>query len=312
MTSKSFAFAAALSVSVVALHAQQPAAPAKPAAAKAATAVQKTPWGDPDISGVWTSDAAIGIPLQRPDRFNGRAELTDEEFKEKEARDAQTRNRAENAIGSFRNDNAWLAKSYRQTSLIIDPPDGKMPAVTPVRRDAPRLARSGDVRRRALRQARRLHDVRPLHHARHRRIGAAGRVRQRQSDHSVARPGGHQLRDGARHARHLHRRPATRRQGHPSDPRRLTRPLGRQHARRRDDEPDRQDEHRPQRQRPAPQRGDGDDRAHHARRRRTNCATRSSSTIRRRTSRRSRSRCRSCRRPDTSCCRTSVSKATTR
>ena len=36
------------------------------------------------------------------------------------------------------------------------------------------------------------------------------------------------------------------------------------------------------------------------------------STIRRRTSRRSRSRCRSCRRPDTSCCRTSASKATTR
>ena len=40
----------------------------------------KTPWGDPDISGVWTSDAAIGIPLQRPDQFGGRAELNDEEF----------------------------------------------------------------------------------------------------------------------------------------------------------------------------------------------------------------------------------------
>src|SRR5712672_534542 len=76
-------------------------------------ATVKTPWGDPDISGVWTSDAAIGIPMQRPDRFNGRAELTDAEFKDKETRDAQTRNRAENAIGSFRNDNAWLAKSYR-------------------------------------------------------------------------------------------------------------------------------------------------------------------------------------------------------
>jgi len=105
----------------VALQAQQ----------KAPSTTPKTAWGDPDISGVWTSDAAIGIPMQRPDRFNGRAELNDEEFKEKEARDAQTRNRAENAIGSFRNDNAWLAKSYRQTSLIVDPPDGKMPAVTP-------------------------------------------------------------------------------------------------------------------------------------------------------------------------------------
>src|SRR5262249_8037401 len=123
MTRKFFALAAALSVSVVALQPQP--------AAKPAPAGPKPPWGDPDISGVWTSDAAIGIPLQRPDRFNGRAELTDEEFKEKQARDAQTRNRAENAIGSFRNDNAWLAKSYRQTSLIVDPADGKLPAVTP-------------------------------------------------------------------------------------------------------------------------------------------------------------------------------------
>jgi hypothetical protein len=108
------------------LHAQQ-----KPPATLKAAGVQKTPWGDPDISGVWTSDAAIGIPMQRPDRFNGRAELTDEEFRDKEKADAVRRTNAENAIGSFRNDNAWLNKSYRQTSLIIDPPDGKMPPVTP-------------------------------------------------------------------------------------------------------------------------------------------------------------------------------------
>jgi hypothetical protein len=111
------------------LHAQAPAAKA---AAPVKTFVSpKTPWGDPDISGVWTSDAAIGIPMQRPDTFGGRAELNDEEFAAKLTRDAQTRNRAENAIGSFRNDNAWLVKSFRQTSLLIDPPDGKMPTVTP-------------------------------------------------------------------------------------------------------------------------------------------------------------------------------------
>jgi hypothetical protein len=116
---KPFAIAMLVALSI-GVQAQQ-----KPAQA------QKTAWGDPDITGVWTSDAAIGIPMQRPDRFNGRAELTDEEFKDKVQRDAQTRQRAENAIGSFRNDNAWLAKSYRQTSLIVEPADGKMPAVTP-------------------------------------------------------------------------------------------------------------------------------------------------------------------------------------
>lgn len=116
--------------SLAVVRAQQ-APVAKAAAPARAFTVAKTPWGDPDLSGVWTSDAAIGIPMQRPDQFGGRAELNDEEYQAKLTRDAQTRQRAENAIGSFRNDNAWLVKSFRQTSLIVDPPDGKMPAVTP-------------------------------------------------------------------------------------------------------------------------------------------------------------------------------------
>jgi len=91
----------------------------------------KTPWGDPDLEGVWTSDAALGIPLQRPDQFAGRAELNDEEYKQKLERDARTRTAAENAIGSFRGDGAWLNKSFRQTSLIVDPADGKIPPLTP-------------------------------------------------------------------------------------------------------------------------------------------------------------------------------------
>ena len=126
------AFATGCLLASAALHAQSAPAPTAKAAtpAKPYTA-SKMPWGDPDISGVWTSDAAIGIPMQRPDQFGGRAELNEEEYAAKLKRDAQTRERAENAIGSFRNDNAWLVKSFRQTSLIIDPPDGKMPAVTP-------------------------------------------------------------------------------------------------------------------------------------------------------------------------------------
>jgi hypothetical protein len=132
MTSRPFVLVGIATVSMLSLapvHAQVPAA--KAAAPAKAFVSPKTSWGDPDISGVWTSDAAIGIPMQRPDTFGGRAELNDEEFAAKLTRDAQTRNRAENAIGSFRNDNAWLVKSFRQTSLLVDPPDGKMPSVTP-------------------------------------------------------------------------------------------------------------------------------------------------------------------------------------
>src|SRR4029450_2712562 len=57
----------------------------------------KTPWGDPDLQGTWTTDSAFGIPLQRPQQFAGRAELNDEEFVQKVERDSRTRTNAENA-----------------------------------------------------------------------------------------------------------------------------------------------------------------------------------------------------------------------
>src|SRR5206468_274004 len=101
-------------------------------AAKATTkwTAPKTPWGHPDISGVWTSDGAIGIPRERPDEFAGRVELTNTEFAEKLKRDEATRKRSDATCGAFCNDNAWLKKSFNQTSLIIDG-DGKTPPVTP-------------------------------------------------------------------------------------------------------------------------------------------------------------------------------------
>jgi hypothetical protein len=91
----------------------------------------KTPWGDPDLQAVWSGDSAYGIPLQRPQELGTKAELTDEEFAAKVARDERTRKTAEEARGSFRNDGAWLTRSFRQTSLIIDPPDGRAPALVP-------------------------------------------------------------------------------------------------------------------------------------------------------------------------------------
>jgi len=91
----------------------------------------RTPWGDPDLQGTWTTDSAQAIPMQRPDQFAGRAELTDEEFKAKEERDIATRKRALNAAGSFAGDGAWLDKTFRQTSLVVEPADGKLPPLTP-------------------------------------------------------------------------------------------------------------------------------------------------------------------------------------
>jgi hypothetical protein len=87
----------------------------------------KTPWGDPDLQGTWSGDSAFGIPLQRPEALGTKAQLDDKEFAEKVARDEATRKRAEAAVGSFRNDNSWLTRSFRQTSLIVDPANGRTP-----------------------------------------------------------------------------------------------------------------------------------------------------------------------------------------
>jgi len=101
---------------------------AKPAAAKAWSA-PKTPWGDPDIGGTWSSDDLRGVPMQRPDEFGNRAQLTDEEFAKRDAQNQQTRTQELNRVGAFRNDVG--TRTVRQTSLVVDPPDGKIPPMTP-------------------------------------------------------------------------------------------------------------------------------------------------------------------------------------
>ena len=43
-------------------------------------AAPRTPWGDPDLQGVWVSSAAIGVPFERSEELGTRAVLTDEEL----------------------------------------------------------------------------------------------------------------------------------------------------------------------------------------------------------------------------------------
>ena len=99
--------------------------------------------GDPDLQGAWTSDSARGIPRERPEQFAGRAELTDQEYADRVARDEQTINNALNASGvqTGGRDGAWRgSQTFRQTSLLVDPPDGRMPPLTAeaLKRSAPR------------------------------------------------------------------------------------------------------------------------------------------------------------------------------
>ena len=89
--------------------------------------VPKTPWGDPDLQGVWSSDDAT-MPMSRPMNFADRLYLIDEEFAARQKQIAQGVSNAENAVGSFRGD--FARRAFRQTSLIVDPPDGRTPAFT--------------------------------------------------------------------------------------------------------------------------------------------------------------------------------------
>jgi len=88
----------------------------------------RTFWGDPDLQGIWTSDALVDVPFERPESFGTRNELTDAEFA-----DAQARVRSDflpvTAPGSPAH---WLEreKASRLASLIVDPPNGRLPAMT--------------------------------------------------------------------------------------------------------------------------------------------------------------------------------------
>jgi hypothetical protein len=119
--------------------AQAQAPKAAPAAAKSWTP-PKTPWGDPDLQGIWTSDDCIGTPLQRPANFGDRLYLTEEELAQRESTLArQAQNDKQEFVGSDARAGTgppghWgerARRPCRQTSLIVDPPNGRQPDVLP-------------------------------------------------------------------------------------------------------------------------------------------------------------------------------------
>ena len=116
--------------------------------------VPRTVWGDPDLQGIWVGSTLT--PLERPERYDGREFLTDEEVAALES-EAVARNErllarpAERTTASdsvdWREDgtpgfynNFWLDGGTawapdRRTSLIIDPLDGRIPYTTNARKD---------------------------------------------------------------------------------------------------------------------------------------------------------------------------------
>ncbi len=110
------------------------------------SSVPRTPWGSPDLQGTWTSEAELGVPFERSEQYGERQYLTDEEYAD---RLRQTQLRDEEALAEIDVFNVdvsnagavgsptsppphWLERATRsrRTSLVIDPPNGRIPAPT--------------------------------------------------------------------------------------------------------------------------------------------------------------------------------------
>jgi hypothetical protein len=107
----------------------------------------KTTWGDPDLQGTWTSDDLRDVPFERPAQFGTRRYLNEDELA---ARAKQVDELLTEVVGKGVRPNsgywarqqgvnaaaapAWFQefsrRASRQTSLVVDPPDGRIPALT--------------------------------------------------------------------------------------------------------------------------------------------------------------------------------------
>ena len=76
--------------------------------------VPKTPWGDPDLQGVWPSTAMVGVPFERSPQFGNRLYLTDAEFKERQ-KDAERQSQLDNESFSVDNVKAEVVARFIET-----------------------------------------------------------------------------------------------------------------------------------------------------------------------------------------------------
>ena len=130
--------AVACATLVAAQSSSQEAAP-KPHPGRAHT-TPRTPWGDPDLQGIWSN--ATPTPLERPSQFSGKAQLSDEEaaqIGEEQAKVRSTDNTPKAGDPGTYNETWWeRGKLLKQTALVVDPADGKIPALTPQAEQAAR------------------------------------------------------------------------------------------------------------------------------------------------------------------------------
>ncbi len=102
----------------------------------------KTPWGEPDLQGIWSGETLT--PLERPAKFAGKPVLSEaeanaleEDVASRPGRDDRSARGTERDVAQAYNQH-WLAPptrlADRRTSLVVDPADGRVPPMTPAAR----------------------------------------------------------------------------------------------------------------------------------------------------------------------------------
>jgi hypothetical protein len=99
----------------------------------------KTSWGDPDLQGIWGLESQI--PLERPAKYKDKAFFTDAEIaeldKERAAKPQFGEKRAEKGteqdVAGAYDSRVFTTRRHtgKRTSLVVDPPDGRVPPLTP-------------------------------------------------------------------------------------------------------------------------------------------------------------------------------------
>src|SRR5262252_2511287 len=102
----------------------------------------KTPWGEPDLQGIWTEE--FDTPLQRSARYANQEFFTEAQRQELDKQRAahygddprQERGSAQDVGGAYNTAFLTIKRVGPRTSMIVDPPNGRVPPLTPAAQGA--------------------------------------------------------------------------------------------------------------------------------------------------------------------------------
>jgi hypothetical protein len=119
-------------------HGERPVAAERTAAAVVDPSwkAPRTSWGHPSLEGTWSTDDMRSVPYERPEAIGERAELTPEELAARLASNAADLDRARNRQ-TFSGRNDVGIRTFGYTSLVVDPPNGRLPPLTEAGRARP-------------------------------------------------------------------------------------------------------------------------------------------------------------------------------